>query len=240
MWPRVTMTMDLSAVVGSLRSLCIDVSSLREGTTVPCEALESLQYGLERAYRELLAYEILAGDSITREHSEGIDFVRAAMRIVRGATERAYCIEAVEPTVRGRGRPRLMISREQLQLLIETNFTTPQIAHMLGVSLSTVRRRMELYNLSVRATYATISNQELDQLIREISRFFPMCGSKQMAGHLLSRGFRIQQSRIRESLRRVDPQGVVMRQLTVTRRRQYSVPAPLSLYHIDGNHKLIR
>ena len=80
----------------------------------------------------------------------------------------------------------------------------------------------------------------LTSFISEISRLFPMCGSKQMAGHLLARGFRIQQSRVREAQRRVDPEGVVMRQLTVTQRRQYSVPAPLSLYHIDGNHKLIR
>ena len=99
---------------------------------------------------------------------------------------------------------------------------------------------MDLYNLSIRATYAAITNQELDDRIREISRMFPMCGSKQMAGHLLARGLRVQQSRIRVAQRRVDPDGVVMRRLTVTQRRQYNVAAPLSLYHIDGNHKLIR
>ena len=164
------------------------------------------------------------------------------MRILRGAAERAHDGSSLDHslTVRGRGRPRLIVTREQLESLIEATFTTPQIAHMLGVSVSTVRRRMDLYNLCIRATYAAISDHELDQLISEISRLFPMCGSKQMAGHLLARGFRIQQSRIREAQRRVDPEGVVMRQLTVTRRRQYSVPVPLSLYHIDGNHKLIR
>ena len=164
------------------------------------------------------------------------------MRILRGAAERAHDGSSLDHslTVRGRGRPRLIVTREQLESLIEATFTTPQIAHMLGVSVSTLRRRMDLYNLCIRATYAAISDHELDQLISEISRLFPMCGSKQMAGHLLARGFRIQQSRIREAQRRVDPEGVVMRQLTVTRRRQYSEPAPLSLYHIDGNHKLIR
>nr|XP_023666600.1 uncharacterized protein LOC111843332 [Paramormyrops kingsleyae]XP_023666601.1 uncharacterized protein LOC111843332 [Paramormyrops kingsleyae] len=43
-------------------------------------------------------------------------------------------------------------------------------------------------------------------------------------------------------MQRVDPHGVWMRtlQLTPRRRRKYFVPAPNSLWHIDGNHKLIR
>ena len=43
-------------------------------------------------------------------------------------------------------------------------------------------------------------------------------------------------------MRRIDPEGVVVRTLMLqtVRRRRYSVPAPNSLWHIDGNHKLIR
>ena len=63
-----------------------------------------------------------------------------------------------------------------------------------------------------------------------------------MTGYLAARGVRIQQKRIRESLRRVDPEGTLMRalELNVINRRRYSVPSPLALWHIDGNHKLIR
>ena len=61
-----------------------------------------------------------------------------------------------------------------------------------------------------------------------------------MQGHLLSRGYRVQQNRIRESQRRVDPEGAIIRRLHVLNRREYSVPSPRSLYHIDGHHKLIR
>jgi len=48
--------------------------------------------------------------------------------------------------------------------------------------------------------------------------------------------------RVQESMRRVDPGGILVRtlQLNPRRRRRYSVPAPNSLWHIDGNHKLIR
>ena len=228
--------MDLHPVAASLRCLSADVASLGDGTMLPREVLDSFEYGLECVYRELVAYKMLVGSTITQEQ---IDLVRLAMHIVRGLAERALCI-GVHSSTNVQGRPRFVITREQLETLIEANFTGPQIAHMLGVSLSTVRRRMDLYNLSIRATYAAISDQELDVCVLEISRMFPMCGSKQMAGHLLARGLRVQQSRIRVAQRRVDPDGVVMRRLTVTQRRRYNVAAPLSLYHIDGNHKLIR
>ncbi|KAK1161546.1 hypothetical protein AOXY_G19120 [Acipenser oxyrinchus oxyrinchus] len=43
-------------------------------------------------------------------------------------------------------------------------------------------------------------------------------------------------------MKRVDPEGVLERALSLhtVRRRSYSVTAPQSLWHIDGNHKLIR
>ena len=99
---------------------------------------------------------------------------------------------------------------------------------------------MSEFGLSIRAQYSNISDSDLDQIVREIQQQFPTCGNRQMQGHLLSRGYRIQQIRIRESQRRIDPDGAVIRRLHVLNRREYSVPAPLSLYHIDGHHKLIR
>ena len=85
----------------------------------------------------------------------------------------------------------------------------------------------ELYHLSIHMYYSAISD-ELDRVAGE------------MQGHLLSRGIRIQQHRIRESQRRVDPSGSVMRRLGLIHRRQYHVNGPRALWHIDGNHKLIR
>ena len=43
-------------------------------------------------------------------------------------------------------------------------------------------------------------------------------------------------------MRRTDPEGIIVRalQLRVTHRRVYNVKQPLSLWHMDGNHKLIR
>ena len=99
---------------------------------------------------------------------------------------------------------------------------------------------MAEYGLSITAEYATLTDEELDSVVGEIHHDFPMCTNRQMQGHLLSRGYKVQQQRVREAQRRVDPEGSLMRRLRVVNRRQYQVPVPLSLWHIDGNHKLIR
>ena len=181
---------------------------------------------------------MLAGNRLTQQHSEATEYVRAAMQVIRQVVQEVHPVS--EHFHAGRGRPRLVLSCGQLESLIQANFTVPQITHMLAISVSTIRRRMDDYNLAIRATYSNISNEELHQLVLEITNQFPACGSKQMASNLLSCGFRVQQARICQALRRVDPDGVVMRKFMVMHRRSYSVPAPLSLYHIDGNHKLIR
>ena len=43
-------------------------------------------------------------------------------------------------------------------------------------------------------------------------------------------------------MRRADPEGTVVRalQIRVTHRRSYNVRAPMLLWHMDFNHKLIR
>lgn len=63
-----------------------------------------------------------------------------------------------------------------------------------------------------------------------------------MLGFLATRGLRVQERRVRESMHRVYPEGVLLRtlELRTTHRRGYNVYSPRALYHIDGNHKLIR
>ena len=57
---------------------------------------------------------------------------------------------------------------------------------------------------------------------------------------LLFVGHRVPEERVRSGLKRINPDGVALRWLQISPRRSYSVPGPLSLWHIDGNHKLIR
>ena len=63
---------------------------------------------------------------------------------------------------------------------------------------------------------------------------------KTIEGELLAQGIRVQRRRIRNSVKRMDPVGRRIRTINVIRRRVYNVHSPLSLWHMDGNHKLIR
>ena len=90
-------------------------------------------------------------------------------------------------------RPKIVIAADQLCMLVEHKFGVPKIANMLGVSVSTVRRRMSDCGLSFDATYAELSDEEVDLLVSGIQYRHPMCGNQQMQGHLLASGYRIQQ-----------------------------------------------
>ena len=110
------------------------------------------------------------------------------------------------------------------------------------MSLSTVNRRLKDYGLSVTQTYSTISANELDKITQQLVFEFPNCGYRRMTGFLRARGIHGQQIRVRESMKRSDPEGVLLRslQLTPIFRRVYNVTCPLALWHLDGHHKLIR
>jgi AraC-like DNA-binding protein len=159
---------------------------------------------------------------------------------VQDTAENNYEAEAI--FTGNRGRPSYNIPYEQVTFLAERRFTIKQMAAILGVSERTVQRRLRHFGLSIRGTYTNLSDQDLDTAVQEILNIQPHTGNKRMTGYLAARGFRVQQQRIRESMRRVDPEGTLMRalELNVINRRRYSVPSPLALWHIDGNHKLIR
>lgn len=102
-----------------------------------------------------------------------------------------------------------------------------------------MKRRLHEFDISVRGQYSVMSDEELDATVRDE---FPNCGYRRMAGFLKSKGLTLQQTRIRHNVRRVDPDGVLLRSLeiNVVTRRTYNVIAPMALWHIDGYHKLIR
>ena len=227
----------------ALQRILSDTSELLGAETVSLEALEVLENQLELVYRELACLEVLGrlnGEQLASLSCTGtaIDEIRNIISDTNQPVLSAYA-SAIE--YRGSvGRPGYDIPQDQLEYLLHSKFTVPQIAVLLNVSVRTVRRRMEAYNLSVRSLYTTISDLDLDAVVRTIQEQFGLCGNRQMQGHLLAQGIRVQQLRVRECQRRVDPGGVALRRLTSIGRRHYRVNGPLALWHIDGNHKLIR
>lgn len=140
------------------------------------------------------------------------------------------------------GRPRFVIPENTLAYLVEFGFSSHKIADMFFVSRSTVCRRLRSFDLSTNHNDKGISNEVLDGHVQSIINEFPYYGIRRMRGQLLSLGVKVSWQRIRDSMWRVDPNGILMRSLSlhITHRRVYSVPSPLSLWHLDGNHKLIR
>ena len=132
------------------------------------------------------------------------------------------------------------MTEEQIATLSELHFSNRDIAGLLGVSARTIRRRIIEYGLEQDAEYSELQDGELDDFTKQFVDTHPNSGQRSLAGYLRMTRLRIQRSRIRESLLRVDPRGVRTRFRQALHRRQYNVPMPNSLWHIDGYHKLIR
>ncbi|MED6255570.1 hypothetical protein ATANTOWER_011539 [Ataeniobius toweri] len=67
-----------------------------------------------------------------------------------------------------------------------------------------------------------------------------MWGKRCVLGGLRSRNIRIQRWRVRHCLQHLDPIGRAFRCRHTIRRRINNVQTPNQLWHIDGNHKLVR
>ncbi|CAI5672224.1 uncharacterized protein LOC112846667 [Oreochromis niloticus] len=123
------------------------------------------------------------------------------------------------------------------KMFLKTSFT--EAASILSISRPTLYKLLQDYNISV-SKFNVISDHELEQIVSQIKTEHPHVGEVMLMGHLRSKNIVVQRWRVRESLRRVDSAGVLSRRRTAVARRVYSVPHPNFIWHIDGNHKLIR
>lgn len=138
-----------------------------------------------------------------------------------------------------KGRPNYSISREQISHLLSLGMNWQRIARCLGISCRTLyRHRQQLDVLPL--TYAALSNEDLNRIVGEILQSTTNAGERYVHGSLRARGLRIQRWRVRQSLQEINPIGRAFRRRHAIRRRIYSVSNPNQLWHIDGNHKLVR
>lgn len=127
-------------------------------------------------------------------------------------------------------------------MLVNNLSSIAAIARQLNVSVNTVRRRMAEFNIP---RYTPLTDEQLLQRVRD----FLDCshgiesqawGAVMVQGGLLHQGVRVPVSRVRKALQQIDPIATSLRWAQSIPRLTYSVPGPLSLWHIDGHHKLIR
>ena len=224
----------------AIQSTISDIDSVGDHSTLSIDRAKALEWRVELVYRDLVAKEV-AGE-LDSEEQEALPLIADAYLHLRELVQSiellpppgAQPVHVLDGSV---GRPSYHIPYHQLHSLISLHLSVPQIARIVGVSVSTVRRRMSEYNLSIASTYSTITDAELDAIVCQ--QFYGW-GNRQVYGSLVSLGVRVPHQRVRESQRRVDPEGSIMRRLNRVQRRRYSVPGPQHLWHMDGNHKLIR
>lgn len=107
--------------------------------------------------------------------SEILQGLRNLHHLVRFEME-ATCVPSVEEervAGPGPGCPKIVIEREKLKHLMDMHLPVSCIARCLGVSTRTIYRKMKEYDLSVRGTYSTMTDAELDNVILAIKSQMP-------------------------------------------------------------------
>ena len=148
--------------------------------------------------------------------------------------ERRYDYVTFQST---RGRPKMLVAIEQVQMLHGYNFSSTDIAKLLGVSRTTLWQRMSKHGLLGRSN-DPLTDGELDTIVRDTKRSFRYDGEIVMLGHLRAKGIHVQRWRLRDSIHRVDPINVALRWSARVPGRKYSGKGPHALWHFDTNLKL--
>ena len=86
-------------------------------------------------------------------------------------------------------------------------------------------------------SFTDITDEDLDTYMQHALNLTPYSGETYVRGSLRGRGINFRRFRIRESLKRIDGIGRVVRRQYAICRRTYN--GPNHLWYIDSNHKLI-
>ena len=128
---------------------------------------------------------------------------------------------------------------EDIMALKSLNYGWTKIASILGISRSTLYRRLNDEGISCDL-YTQLTSAELDEIVIDIKRNHPNDGEVLLNGHLLRLGIRVTRAELRASIHRVDHDNTVARRSRTVKRRVYTVSCPNALWHVDTHHKLIR
>jgi hypothetical protein len=107
----------------------------------------------------------------------------------------------------------------------------------VGVHRNTLSRKAQQLGLARR--YSEITDDQLDELLREYREKHPDTGASYVIAFLQDQNIRLQRWRVRDALRRVDGVGVRLRTRTAITRREYCNPRPMAMWHCDGHLKAI-
>ena len=125
----------------------------------------------------------------------------------------------------------IVLDMEQIHHLRSIGLSWKAISQVLGVSQSTLYRRRVEANMTENCRFSDISDDDLLKL-QEIRLSLPDSGERILSGSLRSCGIVVPRWRLREAIHRIDPISTTLRWRPRIKRKPYSVPGPMSLWHI--------
>ena len=162
-----------SGEVEELRRLVIAKTEDVCFSLVNFSAVLNVEDELERIDQIIEAVHCL--DSAIRLPEDISRYISTAKRIIENSSSTSSGTPRILTGVPG--RPSYDINKDQLQPLIDLGFNVPQISELLQVSKRTIERRLAEYDISARS-YSTITDEELDNQVKDIKLFNPNVGSK--------------------------------------------------------------
>ena len=120
----------------------------------------------------------------------------------------------------------LEVSIEEIEYLRTLRFTWTKIAEFLGVSRSTLYRRLKEEGIDHSAKYTNIADNDLDRTVESIKQSHPNDGERLLIGHLHRLGIILPRSKVRASIHRVDPVSTALRRSRAIRKRVYDIEGP--------------
>lgn len=141
-----------------------------------------------------------------------------------------------------KGQPRKNVDPKVLHEAFEKGKQIPLtvLASVLGIDRKTLRARIKETDIDL--DFSKISDSDLDNYVQEYRYENPAGGHSYIIGRLRAvHSLCIQRHRVIDSMNRIDRLGQGLRQRLGKKkeRRNYQVPRPNALWHIDGHHKLI-
>lgn len=106
------------------------------------------------------------------------------------------------------------------------------IANLIGVSPRTLHRHRQNASVGQVLSFTDISDDEVCRQLLTFKEDFPDIGQKIAMGLFRSKGIIIPRSKLWKAFHKVDPINTLLRRHARIKRRVYSVPGPLSLWHI--------
>ena len=171
-----------------------DISPLLNVGTVPVRVLDILERYY--SYREFACLEVLGylcGDQLTALRCTGDRHWTKSSPCFLLRKHNHFLGTLHLLSIVGAARPKYEIPQEQLEYLLNNNFSVPQIS-LRELSGEEWRCIISPYEV---CSYSNILDEDPDATVRRIQDEFGLCGDRQMQGHLLAKGIRVQQVCVR-------------------------------------------